>query len=504
MPYTKDNPPDRIKGLPKHAQEIWISAYNSAIKQYDGDEEKANATAWAAVKKAGYKKNEKGEWVKMSEKEPNFDEVEIFEIGLYPQGHFTRKHLDEIIENYDANKHEAPATIDHAFDGPAHGWVEKIWRKGNKLCAKLKEVSVWLRDQIKSGAYKKRSIEIWEDYEGTGKKMLKAVSFLGAMIPQVKGLKNVYAEYDGAHGRIVFFSDRVEFKATEEEKNAQKARSTKYGISIIEGGHVTKPKEWSDVSDGDFGDPVNYAYPCPTENQTQAILKYWDMSRNKELYPTKDQRIISNRLREFAKKFGIKTELLKHLEVEDMDVKELEKLIDEKVKPFKDEIETLKVDNVKLVDGNKEMQKQIDAGKKTFSEQEKKARETQVDNLVDRLLKEKKIVPAVVDAGLKQFLMELPPEKVLEFGEKGEDKQTLEEWITKLFSEHLPKVVEFKEIVGRDVKKGGEVASFKVMDEDGERNVVSAESLELNEKALKYAKENKVEFKEALVALSAE
>jgi len=62
MPYTKDNPPARIKKLPKHAQEIWISAYNNAIKQYNGDEGKANATAWAAVgdkyKKVGDK------WVK--------------------------------------------------------------------------------------------------------------------------------------------------------------------------------------------------------------------------------------------------------------------------------------------------------------------------------------------------------------------------------------------------------------------------------------------------------
>jgi len=24
MPYTKDNPPERIKGLPAHAQTIWL------------------------------------------------------------------------------------------------------------------------------------------------------------------------------------------------------------------------------------------------------------------------------------------------------------------------------------------------------------------------------------------------------------------------------------------------------------------------------------------------
>ena len=48
MPYT--SPPERIRRLPKHAQEIWMAAFNAAFEQYDGDEGKANAVAWAAVK----------------------------------------------------------------------------------------------------------------------------------------------------------------------------------------------------------------------------------------------------------------------------------------------------------------------------------------------------------------------------------------------------------------------------------------------------------------------
>jgi cation transport regulator len=62
MPYT--SPPDKIKGLPVHAQDIWISAFNSAWKEYNGDEAKCNATAWAAIEKAGYKKNADGNWIK--------------------------------------------------------------------------------------------------------------------------------------------------------------------------------------------------------------------------------------------------------------------------------------------------------------------------------------------------------------------------------------------------------------------------------------------------------
>jgi len=66
MPYTKDNPPDKIKGLPAHAQDVWMSAFNSAWDQYNGDEAKCNAEAWSAVEKAGYKQVD-GKWMKKEE-----------------------------------------------------------------------------------------------------------------------------------------------------------------------------------------------------------------------------------------------------------------------------------------------------------------------------------------------------------------------------------------------------------------------------------------------------
>jgi cation transport regulator len=73
MPYNKISElPDSVSdNLPKHAQEIYLSAYNSAWEQYDqpeerrGDasrEETAHKVAWAAVKKV-YEKDEKsGNW----------------------------------------------------------------------------------------------------------------------------------------------------------------------------------------------------------------------------------------------------------------------------------------------------------------------------------------------------------------------------------------------------------------------------------------------------------
>lgn len=73
MPYDHlSELPDAVqKVLPKHAQEIYQAAFNSAWDDYedpddrDGDdsrEEVAHKVAWAAVKQ-GYHKNDAGNWV---------------------------------------------------------------------------------------------------------------------------------------------------------------------------------------------------------------------------------------------------------------------------------------------------------------------------------------------------------------------------------------------------------------------------------------------------------
>jgi cation transport regulator len=54
--------PDNVKNnLPKHAQEIYKEAFNSAEDQY-GEEDRAHRVAWSAVKQK-YEKNAKGNWV---------------------------------------------------------------------------------------------------------------------------------------------------------------------------------------------------------------------------------------------------------------------------------------------------------------------------------------------------------------------------------------------------------------------------------------------------------
>ena len=75
MPYKQvEDLPESVKAhLPRHAQEIYMKAFNSAFEEYADPqkrrgaaslEETAHRVAWAAVKEV-YEKDEKtGEWKK--------------------------------------------------------------------------------------------------------------------------------------------------------------------------------------------------------------------------------------------------------------------------------------------------------------------------------------------------------------------------------------------------------------------------------------------------------
>lgn len=64
MPYkTNKSLPEPVKKLPKHGQDIYRNAFNAANEQYK-DENKAHATAWAAVKNKYRKENDR--WIEKS------------------------------------------------------------------------------------------------------------------------------------------------------------------------------------------------------------------------------------------------------------------------------------------------------------------------------------------------------------------------------------------------------------------------------------------------------
>jgi hypothetical protein len=233
-------------------------------------------------------------------------DMEIFRAGQQTDssGHtqdYTDEMLDQIAENYDAARHEAPVVVGHPkTDSPAFGWVKALYRKGASLFAKA-ELLPEMVDSISQGLYRKRSVAFYPpdapSNPNPGKWSLRHVGFLGGSPPAVKGL----ADVKFSENNVLTFT----FAAPDEAKAAQEARSKKYDIGIKEGGHLTKPSEWEDVSDDDFLDPVNYRYPCPDADQTRAAAAYWGRPRNRSQYSPEEQAKIGKRLDAKRKQYEI-------------------------------------------------------------------------------------------------------------------------------------------------------------------------------------------------------
>lgn len=127
---------------------------------------------------------------------------EVFKAGNYPQGVFSTKDIEALAQNYDPVFSEAPVTLDHEQKGPAYGWVSGLKAEDGKLKASFRDVADELKEYVQSGKYKKISVEIYRELDGK-KPYLKAVSFLGAAIPQVKGMEPV--EFKDGESEIYIF-----------------------------------------------------------------------------------------------------------------------------------------------------------------------------------------------------------------------------------------------------------------------------------------------------------
>ena len=200
MPYSKSNPPDRIKSLPKHAQDIWVAAFKSAWDTYDGDEEKCNMVAWSAVKES-YEKNADGKWVVKASEEDSLgsivyivdvsnvqlkekDDSLVSDIQIFKTGEFfntdygdfeiTAKDLENIEQNFSEGKRPKAPTemvVDYEHDSahrvgpsPAAGWVRNVFRKGRNLLFATVEWTKKAAEMIKNGEYKFVSPEYHYNY----------------------------------------------------------------------------------------------------------------------------------------------------------------------------------------------------------------------------------------------------------------------------------------------------------------------------------------------------
>jgi len=116
-------------------------------------------------------------------------QMEIFRTGIHTSANgitkeFSESDIDQIVNSYNPSEHEAPITIGHPKDdSPAHGWIKKIFREGEKLFAEVENISEKLKDALQNKLFKKRSISIYPDMK------LRHVGFVP--IPSVKGLNDI-------------------------------------------------------------------------------------------------------------------------------------------------------------------------------------------------------------------------------------------------------------------------------------------------------------------------
>lgn len=129
-------------------------------------------------------------------------------IGKWNGRDYSGADLDAMVSSFSALRgvYDPPAKLGHnpeqkllASDGlPAAGWVSNLYRVRDRLVADFKDVPQSVADLIKTGAYKKRSAEIWfnaEFGEKVHRAVLKAVSWLGADAPAVDSLSDVFEMY---------------------------------------------------------------------------------------------------------------------------------------------------------------------------------------------------------------------------------------------------------------------------------------------------------------------
>lgn len=156
--------------------------------------------------------------------------VEICKVGKVTDSTGVKRDLssafiNQVIANYNATEHEAPAVIGHPEENaPAFGWVSQLRLNKDVLEAKFTDVPDEFEEAVRSGLYRKRSASF---YLGD-KPNLRHVGFLGAQPPAVKGLKNIQFS-DGESITVeISFSEEQKIMSNENKDSEDKKKFTEW------------------------------------------------------------------------------------------------------------------------------------------------------------------------------------------------------------------------------------------------------------------------------------
>jgi len=130
--------------------------------------------------------------------------MEIFAVGNWHGDKYTEKDLDDMITNFDKAGWRIPLKIGHdskqkLAGRPAVGWIDRIYKVGEKLVADVSGIPKLVKDAINKRAFNAVSSEIvwdWKVNDTLYNKLLIGVALLGAEIPAINLLKDLPLVYD--------------------------------------------------------------------------------------------------------------------------------------------------------------------------------------------------------------------------------------------------------------------------------------------------------------------
>lgn len=139
-------------------------------------------------------------------------QLHIFKTGTHTAANgqtleFNENLLQDAVDSYDPQLHEAPIVIGHPRDNaPAYGWVESLSFDEGNINATPYQVNADFEEMVQNGSFKKISASWYlPDSQNNPKKgslYLRHVGFLGAQPPAIKGLNAV--EFSEADETIEF------------------------------------------------------------------------------------------------------------------------------------------------------------------------------------------------------------------------------------------------------------------------------------------------------------
>lgn len=386
---STDSSTDTVTALPD------ISEIQIHRKQF-GDEGKKLSDMLAVVFSPA------PELMKFSEEDglitENLTRVEICEPGIYKKGtpfefEITDEHIDSLIENFNESKNQIKPplrkwrpsvklghnpTITPGNDGlPSFGWVEQIYREGNKAVADLIKVPVKLAKLVKAGAFRRVSPEL-KVSKTEPRMMLTALSLLGADIPEIKTLDDICDLYSPAGADTI-------------------------GVTCSE----TEP-DWQYVSgaglSADIDDPVKIMF-------ADTIIRHMSTSDSEQGSPVDD---------ESAKGvIEMNEELFKLLKAKfsknNTEVSSME---------FSDEnLARLQMMDAEAISENERLKNELAEFK--AAEAAKRAAETQqtIEQKCSELVESKKLPPAMKDTAMKLASAMADKEMTLEFSEDGKTSE---------------------------------------------------------------------------------